>query len=61
LNSPLTLVVGLKSTMYPCTGQLRIADHHPNCDVLTFRNSGHTPLIDQPYRFFQTLKGFAQA
>ncbi len=61
LNKPLTLVVGLKSTMYPCAGQLRIADHHRNCEVQTFRNSGHTPLIDQPFQFFQTLKRFAHA
>lgn len=61
LNSPLTLVVGLKSTMYPCAGQLRIADHHRDCEVQTFNKSGHTPLIDQPFKFFQTLKAFAQA
>ena len=61
LNNPLTLVVGLKSTMYPCAGQLRIADHHPNCDVEAYRNSGHTPLIDQPLKFIQTLKRFSQA
>jgi pimeloyl-ACP methyl ester carboxylesterase len=61
LNNPLTLVVGLKSTMYPSAGQLRIADHHQDCEVQTFRNSGHTPLIDQPLQFLKTLKGFAQA
>lgn len=61
LTKPLTLVVGLKSTMYPSAGQLRIADHHSNCEVHAFAKSGHTPLIDQPFRFYKILKHFAQA
>jgi non-heme chloroperoxidase len=61
LKTPLTLLVGIKSEMYPCAGQLRIADHHNNCEVLTFPDSGHTPLIDQPFKFFHTLKRFSQA
>ena len=61
LNSPMSLMVGLKSEMYPCGGQLRIADYHSNCEVITFKKSGHTPLIDQPIRFLKELKRFAQA
>ncbi len=61
LNSPMTLLVGLKSEMYPCGGQLRIADYHRNCELVTLEKSGHTPLIDQPIRFLQELKRFAQA
>lgn len=61
LEIPLTAIVGLKSDMYPAGGQLRIPDYATHCELKTFRNSGHTPLIDQPLRFLQTLQGFAQA
>jgi pimeloyl-ACP methyl ester carboxylesterase len=61
LEKPISLLVGLKSEMYPCGGQLRIADHHRNCKVIPFANSGHTPLIDQPIRFLKELMHFATA
>lgn len=61
LNSPMSLMVGLKSDMYPCGGQLRMADYHTNCEIITLNNSGHTPLVDQPIRFLKELKRFAQA
>ena len=61
LNAPMSLMVGLKSEMYPCGGQLRMADYHSNCEIITFNKSGHTPLLDQPLRFFKELKRFAQA
>lgn len=59
LNTPVSLLVGLKSEMYPCGGQLRIADHTKNCEVIAFSNSGHTPLIDQPFKFIKELQRFA--
>lgn len=59
LTIPVSLMVGLKSEMYPCGGQLRIADHAKNCEIIPFPNSGHTPLIDQPLKFLKELKRFA--
>jgi pimeloyl-ACP methyl ester carboxylesterase len=59
LNTPVSLLVGLKSEMYPCGGQLRIADHTKNCEVIPFTNSGHTPLIDQPFKFIKELSRFS--
>jgi pimeloyl-ACP methyl ester carboxylesterase len=61
LSAPMSLMVGLKSEMYPCGGQLRIADYHANCEIITLDNSGHTPLIDQPIRFLKELNRFASA
>jgi non-heme chloroperoxidase len=61
LNTPVSLLVGLKSEMYPCGGQLRIADHTKNCEVIPFTNSGHTPLIDQPFKFIKELRRFSAA
>lgn len=60
LSAPMSLIVGLRSEMYPCGGQLRIADYHSNCEVIPFNRSGHTPLIDQPIRFLKELNRFAQ-
>jgi pimeloyl-ACP methyl ester carboxylesterase len=60
LQTPMSILVGLKSEMYPCGGQLRIADHHRNCRIIPFTRSGHTPLIDQPLLFLKTLRRFAR-
>ena len=59
LNTPVSLLVGLKSEMYPCGGQLRIADHAKQCEVIPFNNSGHAPLIDQPFKFMKELRRFS--
>jgi non-heme chloroperoxidase len=61
LSAPMSLMIGLKSEMYPCGGQLRIADYHSNCETIVLNQSGHTPLIDQPIRFLKELNRFAQA
>ena len=61
LQTRLSMIVGMKSEMYPCGGQLRIADQHPNCRIIPFTRSGHTPLIDQPMLFLKELKRFAQS
>lgn len=61
LRAPMSLLVGLKSEMYPCGGQLRIADYHQNCEVIPFKNSGHTPLIDQPFQFLNELRRFSKS
>jgi len=59
IEIPISLIVGMKSDMYPCGGQLRIADYSSNCEIIPFENSGHTPLIDQPIRFLKELKHFS--
>ena len=59
LETPVSLLVGLKSDMYPCGGQLRIADHIKDCRVIPFENSGHAPMIDEPFKFIRELRKFA--
>jgi len=61
IQTPISLLVGLKSEMYPCGGQLRIADYNPHCEIIPFAKSGHAPLIDQPIRFLHELKRFSVA
>jgi non-heme chloroperoxidase len=59
VDIPTTVVVGLKSEMYPKGGQLRIADYRKNSQLVPFEQSGHTPLIDEPIKFMKTLSEFA--
>ncbi len=59
LSTPVSLIVGMKSEMYPCPGQLRMADQLSNCEVIPFRKSGHAPLIDQPLKFMHELRRLA--
>lgn len=61
MTIPLSLIIGLKSEMYPCGGQLRIADYAEHSQIIPFSRSGHTPLIDQPLRFHQSLRRFANS
>lgn len=56
---PIDILVGMKSDMYPATGQLRMADLNANCSVIPFTRSGHAPLIDQPIKLSKELFRFA--
>jgi non-heme chloroperoxidase len=56
---PIDILVGMKSDMYPATGQLRMADLNSNCSVIPFTRSGHAPLIDQPIKLSKELFRFA--
>lgn len=58
---PIDILVGMKSDMYPATGQLRMADLNPNCSVIPFTRSGHAPLIDQPIKLSKELFRFASS
>lgn len=58
IDVPTTVLVGLRSDMYPKGGQLRIADYRKNCRVIALDKSGHTPFIDQPLSFLHELKRF---
>ncbi len=55
LDIPVSLLVGMKSEMYPPAGQLRMADQLKQVSILPFTASGHAPLIDQPVRLLHTL------
>lgn len=61
LDTPISLLVGMKSDMYPSKGQLKMADYAQNCRVLPFTRSGHAPLIDQPLKLLNELHNLASA
>lgn len=60
LATPMSLLVGMKSDMYPSEGQLRMADYVQNCRVLPFTQSGHAPLIDEPLKLLKELHSMAR-
>ncbi|MDX1450933.1 MAG: alpha/beta hydrolase [Oleiphilaceae bacterium] len=55
IEIPVSILVGMKSEMYPCAGQLRMADHLPQASVIPFKASGHAPLIDEPIHLLKTF------
>ena len=55
IDIPVSLLIGMKSEMYPPAGQLRMADHLSNVRIVPFTGSGHAPLLDQPVKLLHTL------
>jgi non-heme chloroperoxidase len=55
---PLTVVVGMRSEMYPPEGQLRIRESAPHAQIVRFERSGHVPMLDEPLLFQRTFRRF---
>lgn len=58
MRKPMTLMVGMRSRMYPAEGQLHIKHLVPHARVIRFHRSGHVPFLDEPVKFVRGLKGF---
>lgn len=58
MDKPMTVMVGMKSRMYPAAGQLHIKELVPHAQIMAFERSGHVPFIDQPVKFVRSLKQF---
>ena len=58
IEVPVTLLVGMRSRMYPAEGQLAIRSAIPHAKVIRFEKSGHVPMIDEPVRFQRALGQF---
>lgn len=58
---PVTVVVGMRSEMYPPEGQLRIRESAPHAEIVRFERSGHVPMFDEPVLFQRTLARFLNA
>lgn len=58
MSKPMTIMVGMKSRMYPAEGQLHIKELVPHASIMRFERSGHVPFIDQPVHFVRGLKRF---
>jgi non-heme chloroperoxidase len=57
-TTPVTVMVGMRSPLYPPEGQLAIATYAPNARVVRFEASGHVPLVDEPSKFVRELGRF---
>jgi pimeloyl-ACP methyl ester carboxylesterase len=54
-TTPITLMVGMKSALYPAEGQFEIARLAARVKVVRFERSGHVPLIDAPVKLVREL------
>lgn len=61
ISVPTTLMTGMRSAMYPARGQLQMREQIPHARVVTFKRSGHLPLIDEPVKFHRELGRFLAA
>lgn len=60
-QTPITVLVGMKSPLYAPIGQMAIADYAANVRIVRLHNSGHVPLSDQPIQFIRELGRFLKA
>lgn len=61
LAVPMTVLVGMRSTMYPAQGQLQIGKLAPNARVVKFEDCGHALPFEAPVRFTSELRQFLAA
>ena len=61
IEVPVTVLIGMQSTMYPAPGQLAIADLVPHARVVRIENCGHAIPFEQPRRFIRELGTFLMA
>jgi pimeloyl-ACP methyl ester carboxylesterase len=61
LGVPMTVLVGMRSTMYPAQGQLQIGKLVPNARIVRFEDCGHALPFEAPTRFVRELRQFLAA
>jgi non-heme chloroperoxidase len=61
LKVPMTVLVGMRSTMYPAQGQLHIGELVPSAKIVRFEDCGHALPFEAPARFLHELKTFLAA
>ncbi len=60
-ETPITVMVGMKSPLYAPAGQMAIADYAANVRIVRLHNSGHVPLTDEPINFVRELGRWLKA
>jgi pimeloyl-ACP methyl ester carboxylesterase len=58
IRAPVTLMVGMRSRMYPAEGQLAMRRDLPHARVVRFERSGHVPMVDEPLKFQRAFAEF---
>ncbi len=57
-DTPVTLMVGMNSPLYPAAGQELVASRARRGRVVRFEKSGHVPLMDEPRKFRREFARF---
>lgn len=60
LDRPTEFIIGRQSTLYNYQGQLAIANQLEQAEVRMMEKSGHVPLMNEPFKFRQTLNRFLE-
>lgn len=58
IKTPMTLLIGLQSRMYPAAGQFHIAEHVPQARLVPIDNCGHVIPFEAPRVFLRELGRF---
>ena len=58
---PVTVMVGVHSRMYPAEGQMLVHERVPQSRLVSFKRSGHAPIVDEPLKFLRELRSFLAA
>lgn len=61
LTTPLLVIKGAKSRLYPAETGRFVAEHAPDATLIRFENSGHSPHLEEPDQFITTLSVWAEA
>jgi non-heme chloroperoxidase len=61
IDVPMTVMVGMRSTMYPVGGQMTIKDLVPHAEIVPFENCGHAFPFEAPRKFVRELGRFLAA
>ena len=61
IDVPVTVLVGMRSTMYPPEGQLQIPKLVPRAQLVRFEGCGHAFPFEAPLKFVAELKRFLVA
>lgn len=60
IDVPMTVLVGMRSTMYPAEGQLLIKQLVPHARIVRFEGCGHALNFEAPVKFVRELKLFLE-
>lgn len=61
IRIPMTVMVGMQSTMYPAQGQMLFEDYVAQAKIVQFENCGHAIPFEAPAKFTYELHRFLKA
>ncbi|TXJ06699.1 MAG: alpha/beta hydrolase [Acinetobacter sp.] len=58
LDKPTHFIIGKQSALYDMRGQLSVAEQLKNAHIQVFAQSGHMPLVTEPFQFTKVVNRF---